>query len=348
MLAGRAHVEGASQEMIRSFLFVPGDSERKQAKALSSAADAVIIDLEDSVAEAKLPEARQMAFAALRARAERIHSAMRAGEQGTAAASHSPTLWIRVNALSSGKLVEDLVAVMGGAPHGIVLPKVVTPFDVTEISHYLSALEQREGLPVGGTRLLVIATETPAALLSLNKYVDVFSRSQRAGQTPKAFVGGAQNASSTLVAYRRLTGLTWGMEDLGAALGTSSKVDEAGHLNFTFQMARSTCLLTASALNIQAIDGVHADFRDSEGLKREAAAARRDGFTGKLAIHPDQVESINAAFSPSPAEVEHARRIVAAFEAAPDAGVLSLDGAMIDRPHLVQAQRILAAASRTR
>jgi citrate lyase subunit beta/citryl-CoA lyase len=330
MLAGRAHVEGADEEMIRSFLFVPGDSERKQAKALGSAADAVIIDLEDSVAEAKLPEARQMAAAALRG------------------ASHSPSLWIRVNALSSGKLVEDLVAVMGAAPHGIVLPKVVTPFDVTEISHYLSALEQREGLPVGSTKLLVIATETPAALLSLNKYVDVFNRSQRVGQTPKAFVGGAQNASSTLIAYRRLTGLTWGMEDLGAALGTSAKVDDAGNLTFTFQMARSTCLLTAAALNVQAIDGVHADFRDSEGLKREAAAARRDGFTGKLAIHPDQVEIINAAFSPSAAEVEHARKIVAAFEAAPDAGVLSLDGAMIDRPHLVQAQRLLAAASRTR
>lgn len=318
--------------MIRSFLFVPGDSERKQAKALASPADAVIIDLEDSVAEAKLPEARQRAAEVLRA---------------AATTARAPNLWVRVNALSSGKLVEDLVAVMGAAPRGIVLPKVVTPFDVTEISHYITALEQREGLPVGSTKLLIIATETPAALLSLHKYVDVFSRSQRSSQAPKAFFGGAQSASSTLTAYRRLTGLTWGVEDLGAALATTSKVDEHGNLTSVFQLARSTCLLTASALNIQAIDGVQADFRDTEGLKREAAAARRDGFSGKLAIHPDQVDIINAAFSPSAAEIERAQRIVAAFAAAPDAGVLSLDGAMIDRPHLVQAQRILAAAQAT-
>ena len=306
--------------MIRSFLFVPGDSERKQAKALGSAADALIFDLEDSVAASKLPEARERVASVLRSRPTPradIHP-------------RSPSLWVRVNSLASEELVEDLVAVMAAKPDGIVLPKVAGPNDVIEVSHYITALEHREGIARGHTKLLPIATETPKALLALSRYVDAFDHC----------------VDSAAVAAHRLVGLTWGMEDLGAALGTSSKVDESGNLSFTFQLARSTCLLTASTLNLQAIDSVHADFRDNEGLKREATAARRDGFTGKLAIHPDQVDIINTAFSPSPAEVEHARRIVAAFEADPDAGVLSLDGAMIDRPHLVQAQRILAAAAR--
>jgi len=145
---------------------------------------------------------------------------------------------------------------------------------------------------------------------------------------------------------QRLAGLTWGVEDLGAALGVSAKRDASGALTFTFQMARSSCVLAAVALGVQAIDGIHADFRDSEGLMRELESARRDGFTGKLAIHPDQVAGINAAFSPTDAELDRARRIVAAFEASPGAGVVGLDGQMLDRPHLVQARRILESTQR--
>ena len=139
----------------------------------------------------------------------------------------------------------------------------------------------------------------------------------------------------------RLAGLTWGAEDLAAALGARGRRDAAGELTFTFQFARSSCLLAAAALGVQAVDGVHTDFRDAQGLQGELASARRDGFSGKLAIHPDQIGPINAAFAPTAAEREHARRVVAAFAAAPGAGVVSLDGRMIDRPHLLQAQRIL-------
>jgi citrate lyase subunit beta / citryl-CoA lyase len=194
-----------------------------------------------------------------------------------------------------------------------VLPKVSTPAEVVEVGNYLSALEAREGRASGSTKLLVIATETPQALLALNSY------------TPHA----------------RILGLTWGAEDLSAALGVTRKTDQQGALTLTFQLARSMCVITSAALGVQAIDGVYTDFRDAAGLKREAEEARRDGFSGKLAIHPDQVAPINEAFQPSAAEIDWARSVVAAFAAAPDAGVINLDGKMIDKPHLVQARRIL-------
>jgi citrate lyase subunit beta/citryl-CoA lyase len=283
--------------MLRSLLFVPGDSERKQAKAVDSGADALLLDLEDSVAAAQLPAARQRVREFLTARSDRSQQ----------------QLWVRANAPSSGTLLQDLVAVFPGAPDGIVLPKVSAPAEVAEVSHYLTALEAREGRAVGSTRLLVIATETPQALLTLNTY------------SPQA----------------RLAGLTWGSEDLSAALGVTRKADDHGALTFTFQLARSLCLITSAALGVQAIDGVYTDFRDAAGLKREADDARKDGFSGKLAIHPDQVGPINAAFQPSAAEIEWARSVVAAFAAAPDAGVINLDGKMIDKPHWVQARRIL-------
>lgn len=294
--------------MLRSLLFVPGDSERKQAKGLGSAADALILDLEDSVAPAKLDAARTLVASVLSNTKDRTRQ----------------KLWVRVNPLSSGKLLDDLVAIMGGGPDGIMLPKAGTPHEVLEVHHYLTALEKRDGRERASTGLIVLATETPQAVLTLNSYVD--------GPVP--------------VAAERLTGLTWGAEDLGAALGATAKFEEGGELTFTFQMARSLVLVTACACGVQPIDTVHPDFRDSEGLARESARARRDGFTGKMAVHPDQVDIINRAFSPTDAEITHARRIVAAFEANPDVGVTSVDGHMVDRPHLVQAQRVLAAASR--
>jgi len=306
---GRSHAEEAcnvSAAPLRSLLFVPGDSERKQAKALAAGADALILDLEDSVAEAQLPAARARVRDFLAA-----HSA----------ASRQAQLWVRLNSLASGKLMEDLVAVIGARPDGVVLPKVSSVREVAQVGHYLSALEAREGLPAGSTRILVIATETPAALLALGEY------------TPAS-------------AGERLSGLTWGMEDLSAALGALGKTEADGSLTPVMELARSLCLVTASAAGVQAIDGVHADFRDRPGLEREVARARRDGFTAKLAIHPDQVPVINAAFSPTAAEIERARRIVAAFAAAPGAGVTSLDGQMLDRPHLVLARRVLELSAR--
>jgi len=294
---------------LRSLLFVPGDSERKQAKALASAADALILDLEDSVDPSHLALARARVLAVLGARP-----------------AGAPQLWVRINPPAGVLWREDLGALFGAGaervPAGLVLPKVSSALEIVEVGEQLQALEARCGLTAGTTRLLVIATETAAGLLNLPQY-------------PGLLAGSAARA--------RLAGLTWGAEDLSAALGALGKRDADGALTFTFQMARTTCLLAATALGIQAIDGVYTDFRDDEGLRNELQHARRDGFSGKLAIHPGQVTAINAAFTPSEAERAHARRVLAAFAAAPGAGVVSLDGQMIDRPHLLQAQRVLAA-----
>ena len=295
--------------VLRSWLFVPGDSERKQDKALATQADAVILDLEDSVAPERLPRARECVSALLRSRG----------------CTAGPRLWVRVNAPDSGRLRADLEAVFaGGAPDGVVLPKVSAPAQIADVAQYVGSLETQASARPGRTRLLVITTETPAGVLALPQY--------------PAYLG----HSRSLLA--RLAGLTWGAEDLGAALGALERRDASGVATFTFQLARTSCLLAAAALGVPAVDGVHTDFRDSQGLRRELDEARRDGFSGKLAIHPDQIASINAAFTPTEAERTQAQRVVAAFAAAPGAGVVSLDGRMIDRPHLLQAQRILAAA----
>jgi citrate lyase subunit beta/citryl-CoA lyase len=294
---------------LRSWLFVPGDSERKQEKALATDADALILDLEDSVAAAQLTAAR-----------ERVARLLHVRRDGT-----GPQLWVRVNAPASGLLRADLaeVCAAGALPDGVVLPKVSAADEIIDVAQYLTTLEKGFGRAAGSTRLLVIATETPRGLLALPQY-------------PVALDGSSEVTT-------RLVGLTWGAEDLSTALGAAARRDATGVLTFTFQLARTTCLLAAAALGAQAIDGVHTDFRDARGLERELIDARRDGFSGKLAIHPDQIAAINGAFAPTDAEREHARRVVAAFAAASGAGVASLDGQMIDRPHLLQAQRILAA-----
>ncbi len=298
--------------ILRSLLFVPGDSGRKQAKGLATDADALILDLEDSVAPERLLAARAMVYEFLQGERERARQ----------------QLWVRVNALSSGRLFEDLTAVLPGRPAGIMLPKVDAYEDIERVARSLEALEAGQGLLVGSTPLLVIATETPAGLLALPGYA-------------RAAAGHASSA-------RRLTGLTWGMEDLSAAVGARVKVDAAGMLRPTFQLARTSCLLAAAALGVPAIDGVYTDFRNTEGLRRESDEARGDGFTGTLALHPDQVPVITAAFTPTQAEVQWAHRVVRAFQAAAGAGVTELDGQMIDRPHWLQAQRILAIVDDTR
>jgi citrate lyase subunit beta/citryl-CoA lyase len=288
---------------LRSWLFVPGDSARKQEKAAASAADALILDLEDSVAAQQLPQART------RVRDFLLGHRSRAAQQ----------LWVRVNALASGELSQDLAAVMAGAPDGIVLPKVSSAREVLEVTRLLAGLESANHCPPGTTKLLVIATETAPALFALGEYAATLNP--------------------------RLAGLTWGVEDLSCALGASAR-EADGSLTFTFELARSLCLLAAAAAGIAAIDGVCVDLRDNAALIREAARACRDGFMGKLAIHPAQVGPINAAFSPQAEEIARARAVIAAFAAAPDAGVLSLDGQMLDRPHLLRAQRILERAAR--
>ncbi|MGH8325440.1 MAG: HpcH/HpaI aldolase/citrate lyase family protein [Steroidobacteraceae bacterium] len=296
----------------RSWLFVPGHSERKLARALASVADALVLDLEDSVAPARRAAARELIAHTL----------------GDRAARAGKPLWVRVNGLASGALLEDLAAVAPGAPDGIVLPKIARAAEILEVHHYLVALEAREGLAPLTIRVLVIATETAAAVLGLGSLAEALR------------IGASASACRP-----RLAGLTWGAEDLSAALGAARRRDADGSLAFTFGLARTLSLLAAAAAGVQAIDGVYGDVRDAAGLARELARARGDGFTGKLAIHPDQVPPINAAFVPTEAEIEQARRIVAAFAASPEVGVTSIDGRMVDRPHLLMAERLLARAA---
>ncbi len=279
--------------MNRSFLFVPADSRRKLEKAGSAGADALILDLEDSVAPEARGEARLLVAEYLRGK---------------------DNVWVRINPVDSNDATADLDAVMPSAPAGIFLPKPRSAADVIELSGRIDVLEQRHGIEPGKTRIIALCTERPEAMFTLDGY---------AGAT------------------ERLAGLSWGAEDLSTAVGASTNRDEQGNWLPLYQMARSFCLLAAAAAEVTALDTVYTDFRDRDGLLRYAADARRDGFSGMLAIHPAQVETINAAFLPSAAEIERAERIVALFTANPGAGTLGLDGQMIDRPHLVQAQRLL-------
>jgi citrate lyase subunit beta / citryl-CoA lyase len=280
---------------IRSFLFVPADSERKLAHGLESGADALILDLEDSVAAANRPVARKLAREFLDAHG-----------------SDKMARYVRINPLASGLALDDLAATVAGRPDGILLPKCV-PDDVRTLDHYLSAFEAAAGGTIGTTRIIAIATETPAAVFALGNY---------AGTSP------------------RLEAITWGAEDLSACVGGNNRMLD-GTYDGPYQLARSLCLLAAAAAGVAALDTIYTDFRDPEGLRAECGAARRSGFTGKMAIHPAQLAAINEAFSTSAAERDWAERVVAAFAANPDAGTLALDGKMIDKPHLVLARRLL-------
>ena len=282
----------------RSFLFVPADSERKLQRAGSAGADALILDLEDSVAADARPDARLLAAEYLRGKKD---------------------VWVRINPLDSNDAIADLEAVMPSAPAGIVLPKPRNAADAIALSKHIDQLEQQHDIEHGQTRILALCTERPEALFALHSYVD---------------------------ATERLYGLSWGAEDLSAAVGAIANRDAQGNWLPLYEMARSFCLLAAAAAEVTALDTVFTDFRDGDGLLRYAASARRDGFTGMLAIHPAQIDTINAAFVPSTAEVEHARRVVALFENNPGAGTVGLHGKMIDRPHLIQAQRVLKLLKR--
>jgi citrate lyase subunit beta/citryl-CoA lyase len=280
-------------------LFVPGDSERKFAKAAICGADALILDLEDAVAPPRKAEARDLVAKWVASKAQSLWSC-----------------WVRVNDLATGLTQADLAAAVRPGLDGILLPKANGAQDVEALSRALDGLEAAAGLPIGQTRILVVATETPRAMFQLGSYAP---------------------------AHPRLAGLTWGAEDLSAAIGAATNKGSDGDWSHPYQLARSLCLFAAAAAEVAPLETLYADFRDPEGLAASCRTARRDGFTGRIAIHPDQVAIINDCFSPSEEDVAHARRVIAAFAEQPGAGTIGLDGKMYDIPHLKAAQRVLGA-----
>jgi citrate lyase subunit beta/citryl-CoA lyase len=283
-------------------LFVPADSERKLAKAVHNPADALILDLEDSVAEPRKAAARALA-------AEFI-----AAQAATVAAR----LFVRINPLDTPFAMADLAAVAVPGLAGIMLPKTRSAADIVRLSFGLDALEARAGLAAGSVRIVPVATETAEAMLTMHGFAT----------TP----------------LPRLAAVTWGAEDLSAAVGAVSNRDDDGQYAPLYQLAGALCLCAAAAAAVPALDTLYADFKDSAGLAASCRASRRRGYRGRIAIHPDQVAIINEAYSPTEAELAHARRIVEAFAAQPEAGTLSIDGVMLDRPHLTQARRTLGLA----
>jgi citrate lyase subunit beta / citryl-CoA lyase len=284
---------------LRSLLFVPGDSERKFAKAVASGADALILDLEDSVAPPQKAAARAL-----------VASLVDRGEK------RDWSFFVRVNALDTGLTLDDLVAVVRPGLDALMIPKANGAADIERIANYLDVLEARSGIVQGSIRLVIVATETAKAMFALGSYAP---------------------------AHPRLAALTWGGEDLAAALGATANREEDGAWTFPYEVARAQCLFAAAAAEVAAIDTVFVDFRDMDGFERDCRCSRRDGFSGRMAIHPDQVAAINRCYAPSDAEIERARKIVAAFEATPGAGTLGVDGKMVDIPHLKAARKILAS-----
>ena len=284
--------------MSRSYLFVPADSERKLKRSIESDADALILDLEDSVAANERPRARSLAREFL---SDKVKM----------------PVWVRINPMNTGDALADLREIMPAAPHGIVLPKPTGAHEAIQLGKLLDVLEQENGLTEGQTKILPIATETPAAVFHLHEYAGSISR---------------------------LAGISWGAEDLSAALGASTNRDSMGNWLPVYELARSLCLVAAAAAEVPSVDTVYADFKDTVGLAKYASNARRDGFSGMLAIHPAQVTVINEAFTPDADEVSRAERIVALFQGDSDTGVIAMDGQMLDRPHLLQAKKIIAMA----
>ena len=285
----------------RSWLFAPGDSERKMQKATASSADIVILDLEDAVAEEEKPKARAMVSAFL-----------------TASPENRARLWVRINPLQGPHALADLVAVVPGRPGGIMLPKSRGRADVELLDNYLTALEVAAGIEPGATKVIVLVTETAEGMFTTGSYT------------------GAP----------RVVAMTWGAEDLADAVGATENRNEDGSYAFTYQLARSLCVLGAAAAGVTAIETIQGDFRDEAGLRKRAAEVRRAGYRGMLAIHPAQVEIINEAFRPSAEEQAAAQEIVNLFAANPGAGTIGYKGAMLDRPHLARAQAVLALAAR--
>jgi citrate lyase subunit beta/citryl-CoA lyase len=294
---------------MRSMLFVPGDRPDRFVKAEASGADAVILDLEDAVMPERRPAARAAIVAHLAARP-------RATGVGAEGARRVP-LWVRINPVQSADAMMDLVAVLPGRPDGLILPKARRGDDLHRLDHWLEALEAQHGLALGSTRVMPMVTETAGALLSMGSFVCVPAR---------------------------VSAFTWGAEDLATELGALGNRDAAGEYEAPYRLASALCQYAASAAGLPAVDTVDTEIRDAEAVGHRARASRRAGFVGKLAIHPSQLPAINAAFTPTAEEVAHAAQVCAAFAAAPAAGALRLDGKLVDRPHLLQAERVLAAA----
>ncbi len=285
---------------LRSFLFVPGDSEKKFARASTSGADVLILDLEDAVAPS-MKEAARGLVASWIDQADGLES----------------SLFVRVNPLDTGLTEGDLAAVVRPGLAGILVPKVNGAQDVSTIAASLDRLEAAAGLAAGAVKIMVVATETPLAMFHLGSY------------TPP---------------HPRLIAMTWGAEDLSAALGATTNKEADGSWTFPYQLARAHCLFAAGAAEVFPVDTLYVDFRDAAGLEADCRRARRDGFLGRIAIHPDQVETINRCFSPSDEDIAEARKIVALFAAQPDVGTIGIDGKMYDIPHLKAVHKVLAAA----
>jgi citrate lyase subunit beta / citryl-CoA lyase len=301
MPAPSVHAHAAA--LMRSLLFVPADDAKKLDKAMASGADALIVDLEDSIPTQGKADARLSAAAFI---------------ADAAKAAHRPRLLVRVNGFASGLCDADLDAVVPARPDAVMLPKAEGGADVVRADAKLSAREAIAGLPDGCVKIVAIATETATAFFLAGTY------------------GGASG---------RLEGLTWGAEDLSAELGAEANRDGEGRFLDPYRLARALCLAAAAAARVQAIDTVTVDFRNAAALRRESEEARRDGFTGKMAIHPAQVSIINEVFTPSAAAVAQARAVVAAFEAHPGRGTVGIDGVMYDRPHLERARQLLTRAA---
>ena len=285
---------------MRSLLFVPADGGSKLAKALAAGADAVILDLEDSITPERKAQARAAALEFLKAANTN---------------KERPRLLVRINGLDTGMTDADLDAVVAGKPDAILFPKAEGGASVTHLDAKLTAREAIAGLPEGAIKILAQSVESAAGLFLAGTFRD---------------------------ASARLIGMTWGPEDLSAELGAEANRDANGDLTEPYRIARAMCLFSAAAAKLPAIETVYVDFRNSEGLRRDTLAARRDGFTGRLAIHPAQVAVINEVFTPSPEQIAKAKAVIAAFAAQPDAGAVGIDGKMYDRPHLLRAQALLA------
>ena len=283
---------------MRSWLFTPGDSEKKMAKCAASAADIAIFDLEDAVAPDAKPQARRL-----------VHDFLD-GYGGDRS-----RIFVRVNPLDGPHTLDDLAAIMPARPGGIMLPKVYGRQDVETLDRYLEALEVANGIERGSTPVIVLVTETAESMFHCGDFK------------------GAP----------RVVAMTWGAEDLADSIGAASNTDPEGGYSFTYELARSMCLLGASTAGVVPIETIQGDYKDLDGLRKRAEKVRRDGFRGMLAIHPMQVDVINEAFTPSAEEIAEAREIVALFEANPGVGAIGYKGGMLDRPHLARAQNLLAS-----
>ena len=284
---------------LRSILFVPADSAHKFNKASTCGADGLILDLEDSVAPSRKAFAR-----------DHVKELLGGPKQDW-------SFLVRTNPFGTGLTLEDLAAVVRPGLDGILVPKVNGVEDVELMSHYIDVLEVANGVTPGHVKLLVVATETPAAMIGFASYTKP---------------------------SKRLVAMTWGAEDLGAALGALTNKEPDGAWTFPYQVARAQCLFAANAAGALPLETLYGDFKNPEGLAESCRIARRDGFVGRLAIHPNQVEIINSSFTPSEEDLAHARRVLAAFAASPDVGTVGIDGKMYDMPHLIAARRALASA----